>query len=169
MVAIVPGGTIMAMSAPIERISDKQGMCPECGWTGPFTIVPLPKELGGGRFFLICKDCAAVAEVTREPDSENPDFLKCIPFEGIGSDTPTGKIGDYGALRTARNYRIKYVTATGRQVTWMDFVKQMGRDPELLLQWRNEELAAEGKRVEPFKVTDAKPGQKPFAGPFKIG
>ena len=51
----------------------------------------------------------------------------------------------------------------------MDFVKQMGRDPELLLQWRNEELAAEGKREEPFKVTDAKPGQKPFAGPFKVG
>jgi len=45
----------------------------------------------------------------------------------------------------------------------------MGRDPELLLQWRNEQRLAEGKMVEPFKVTDARPGQKPFAGYFKIG
>lgn len=159
------------MAAPIERISDKKGICNECGWEGPFTFVPLPKELGGGRFFLICKDCAAVAEVTREPE-ENPDlaadFLKCIPFTGVGSDTPTGKIGDYGALRTKRNYRIKYVTATGGQLTWMQFVQKMGRDPELLLEWRNEQMVAEGKQVEPFKIPSGLPGNKPSKPIFKI-
>ena len=155
---------------PIERVSDKMGICPECGWEGPFTRVPLPKEQGGSRFFLICKDCAAVGEVTHEPDVDaGADYLKCIPFEGVGSDTPTGKIGDYGALRIARNYRIKYITATGKQLTWLQFVQQMGRDPELLLQWRNEQRLAEGKMVEPFKVTDTRPGQKPFAGYFQIG
>lgn len=156
-------------NAPIERISDKLGICSECGWEGNFTFVPLPKELGGGRFFLICKDCAAVAEVTREPDEDaGDDFLKCIPFTGVGSDTPTGKIGDYGALRTKRNYRIKYVTATGAQFTWIEFVKKMGRDPELLLEWRNEQLAAEGKKIEPFKVTGGLPGKKPTVPAFKI-
>jgi len=54
------------MANPIERLSDKMGICPECGWEGYFTRVPLPKEQGGSRFFLICKDCAAVAEVTYE-------------------------------------------------------------------------------------------------------
>jgi len=158
------------MANPIERLSDKMGICPECGWEGYFTRVPLPKEQGGSRFFLICKDCAAVAEVTYEPDVDaGADFLKCIAFTGVGSDTPTGKIGDYGALRTMRNYRIKYITASGQQMTWLQFVQKMGRDPELLLQWRNEQRLAEGKMVEPFKVTDARPGQKPFAGYFKIG
>lgn len=153
-----------------ERLSDKMGTCPECGWGGPFTLVPLPKEQGGAKFFLICKDCAAVAEVTKEvdPEGEDENWLKCIPFTGTGSDTPTGKIGDYGALRTKRNYRIKYVTAAGKQLSWMEFVKKMGRDPELLLEWRNEELIKAGKKVEPFNVTGGKPVvTKP--APFKLG
>ena len=110
-----------------------------------------------------------MAEVTYEPDVDaGADYLKCIAFTGVGSDTPTGKIGDYGALRTMRNYRIKYITASGQQMTWLQFVQKMGRDPELLLQWRNEKLASLGHKVEPFVVTDLKPGQKPFTGIFKI-
>lgn len=133
-------------------------ICPECGQEGMTTFVPLPRELGGGRYFSICKapsGCGCVAEINKEQESEDPDWLKCIPFEGVGSDTPTGRLGDKVALRTPRNYRIKYVTATGEQLTWLDYVKRYGRDPEVLLE-------ASGMLDKP--VFNTSPGKQKTSG-----
>jgi hypothetical protein len=141
--------------------------CPECGLEGTTTFVPLPREMGGGRYFSICSDpqgCGCVGEIAQEQPSENPDYLACIPFEGVGSDLPTGRTGDKVALRTPRNYRIKYTTATGASLTWLEFVKRYGRDPEVLLE-------AQGMGRGQQDIYDIVKSQhvQPTSQPFKIG
>jgi len=108
----------------------KKGICPECGTENEFTRVPMKPTF---QKFLICSQCAAVANVTTEPDpDEGDDYLKCIPFGGHEALLPAGKVGDHTALKIPRHYRIRYKTANGEELTWLDFVKRTGRDPEIL-------------------------------------
>jgi hypothetical protein len=74
---------------------------------------------------IICGNCARLQngqEITNHDQEDKDDFLRCIPYDGVAVDVPTGA-GESVAGIT------KWTDANGKKLDRIDFILEHGVDP----------------------------------------
>lgn len=78
----------------------------------------------GKKINLICGTCGYVHHLDNSRDF-GPDFLYCIPYDGLEKNLPQGRSADG-----------KYLDYMGRSYDRDDFIMKFGTDPETYLKWK---------------------------------
>jgi hypothetical protein len=76
---------------------------------------------------IICPNCGAVSDIAPLEEGEEKDWLECSLPKGFEWSLPAGKISPVVGEPI-------YISATGEQLTWDQYIEKYNIDPEIAYQ-----------------------------------